>query len=325
MIRMRARSWVLAVVVFGALLTVPAATAQASPAIVTVSTDFGALGADGRLRPESEAGVGSVWATIEVPAYAFCVEPVPVLFNVKMMPSYSTVQFLDPVQYVEIRPGTSVHAYDVKTLVAVSLTRDAPAFEDGMYQFSVELLPPSLQAGCNIGPSMGSARATIKNDYIPGIRLGDAIVEHDGLSGWVDVPIENHANGPTRVHPIVESRGPDQFVLLNANDMVLDSRATSGEAASWKGVMRISYVLDNLESAPIHVRFVAGHDLFDSEQDIIEAQYQAVGTLPPPGDDGEAHEIEPDGGAVETVPGPSIPMLMLLGGVLLALARRRHE
>lgn len=311
-------------VVFGALLCVPGAAAQVVPPSVTVSTDFSGL-ENGRLRPETTAIVGSIWARIEVPAFVFCVADVPTMFRVREAPAYASVEFLEPLQYVEIGPGPSPRSYDVKTLVAVSVSRDAPAFENGLYSFVVEVRPPPLQAGCNLGPSAGRAEATIKNDYVPGIRLGETSSENDGASGWIDVPIENLANGPTRVRPVLEAADPDDFLLLHAGDVVLESRATSGPESSWSKVMRISYVLDGVETSAIKVRFVAGHDHFESEQETIDVVYEAVGTLGTAGESGEAQEFEPDHGQVPELPGPSIPMLMLIGAALLAMVRRRHQ
>ncbi|HEX9816890.1 MAG TPA: hypothetical protein VGB18_07910 [Candidatus Thermoplasmatota archaeon] len=317
----------LTMLLLGAVLVVPASTAQTTWAAVTVFTELDQLGDDGRLRPETEELVGSVWAHISVPALSFCVQSIPAIFKARMVPGYASVAIKDPVQYVQIEPSAAPTTYAVKTLVSISTTRDAPAYEDGLYQFEVQFMPSSsLAGGCNIAPSRGMGSAIIENDYVPGIRLGEATIEHEGLSGWIDVPIENHANGPTRVRAILESESPDSFVVLNANDVVLESRAIKGVDAAWSGVMRIGYVLDSVEMAPISVRFLAGHDQGQSELETSDATYWAIGTLPEGGESTESERVEPLGdGSVESLPGPSIPILMLVGAVLLALARRCRQ
>lgn len=322
---MRALTLFLVPVLLGAFLVIPASTAQSTPASVVVFTEFGGSLGDERLRPETEELVGSVWAQITMQALAVCVEPIPVLFEVKMLPGYATVFIHDPVQYVQIQPGLAPTKYSVKTLVTISTTRDAPAYEDGLYGFAVQVVPPYMVAGCNVAASTGYGTMTVKNDYVPGIRVGAATFAHEEMTGWIDVPIENNANGPTRVRAILEPESSHDFVLLNANDIVLESRTTHGADAAWSKAMRIHYVLDNVETAMVNVRFLAGHDQSPSDIQTIDATFSAMGTLPVGGDAADSEPIEQLHGDPASLPGPSIPMLMLIGAALVAWVRRRRQ
>ncbi len=322
---MRALALFLVALLFGAVLVIPTSAAQSTPASVTVFTEFDEALGDNRLRPETEELVGSVWAQITIQVLTVCVEPIPVMFEVKMLPGYATVFIHDPVQYFQIHPGLAPTQYTVKTLVTISTTRDAPAYADALYGFAVHVVPPSMLAGCNVAPSTGYGTMTVKNDYVPGIRVQEATVEHEGMTGWIDVPIENHANGPTRVRAILEPESPDEFALINANDIVLESRTINGAEAAWSGVMRIYYALEHVETASLKVRFLAAHDQSQSDVETVEAMYSAVGTLPEGGEATESRPIEPLHGDPASLPGPSIPMLMLLGAALVAWVRRRRQ
>lgn len=303
------------------LLATPPVSAQTTQPIVEVVARFAGLGEDGLLHPETEKATGSVTARVIVGPGGVCASSLDVLFRVQVLPSYASVVLMEPFQSISVWPSINPATYVVETPVAVWVSRDAPAFGDGTYRFVVEVRSPALSQGCTVGSGVGAAQTIIKNDYVPGIRLGDATTEYEGLSGWIDVPIENLANGPTRVVPSFQET-PSPFVLLNAQAVVLESPATTGSGAASRGTMRISYILDNVETASLKVRLAASHDLSPSSTEQVVVEYVAVGRLPPAGEAAEpAGALDEE--ALAALPGPDVALLMLVGGALLAWSRRR--
>jgi hypothetical protein len=317
---MRAVSVRAAFLLLAGLLVVPSANAQAIQPVLTLTA-----GPDpyiDRLMPETGEAQGDLMAVLEVPPGSVCLEPLQFLFSVKEAPRYATVQILEPKQSVTIMPSPNNVAYEVRTAYTVRTTRDAPAFDDGLYKFGVTVLTQSWSQGCTVGGADAAAMVLIQNDYRPEVRIGAASVQHEGMSGQILVPIENFGNGPTRVRADLGQGGDPRFLLLNANDIVLESKANGEDAAS-SDVVRIDYVLDGVEVAPIEVRFLVGHDLFNSEYEVIVAQFTAIGTLSSASSDAAEAAGVDDPEGVPALPGPGVPMVLLASAALVALVRRR--
>jgi len=314
----------LAVIATLALLStilVSSAAAQGPP--VTLEFRLELDEGDRLLVPEAETATGTLSALVHIPPGTVCLEPLSITFALKSWPSYATIVIEEPKQDLVIQPSPMPQVYEVQSRFQVGVARYAPAYQAATYTFRAELFSASLQQGCFPQSGQADTSILIQNGYVPGIRVGEATVSHHGLSGKIMVPIQNLANGPTRVRTVFEGTDMTMFEQLNVNEVVLESPSVSGSSAVEEGTIVISYLLKGVEEANVGARFVAAHDLIASEASEVDSRFIATGELP--AEDSESAEPNAmDSRDAAAVPGPPVLLLMLVGAGLLAITRRRR-
>ena len=231
---------------------VPSATAQTTPTIyVEVRHDKTEnLGEDNRLDPESELGTVKYKVTVRPPPTpSGCTSSWGITYDVVGKLGYQSVTISPPSQIGNIgtqgvvNPGNEAAQVFDATLT-VSVSREAPAFRDDEYALKATLAVPPSTNGCSVaaGPA-ATAKASVKNDYLPLTTVEPGVYfQKAGQNKKVVFPIkiQNIGNGPSRVRLEIIPLGKNRLdSVIPPAELRLESRAQKGSAALFKADTRI--------------------------------------------------------------------------------------
>jgi hypothetical protein len=311
----------LAVILTLVSILLPTSTAQyTQPPAISVEVRFDDPGPDNLLAPETEVASGVILVRVELPVGSFCLQGFDVALAIKEQPTYATTVIEEPrLRVASTQPGIVPSSHTVHSRVTVAVTRDAPAFQDGIYKFEARIIAAGLAGGCLLSPASAWGVGLIKNGYQPGISLGTITQWNEGLGGWIDIPLENRANGPTRVQATAQPADPTAFLAIHGKDQVLESRADQGESAAIHDVLRLRYQLAHPGLHALTVTIVASAAYGNARSDIQVLELFAMG---------DAQETEGrNAGAAEppefpNVPGPGLLTTLLVAAGGLVAARR---
>lgn len=287
-------------------------------AAVEVMMDQSDLGPDNKLDPETEYAIVPIRTKVTLQAASVCIYAMQLTYHVRSAPPYATVSLNPPVQFFTAEPTTiQPVAYYFESDMIVTITRDAPAFEDGRYEVQVDVQGGQVQGGCNVASSSGVGATTLKNDYLPGLKIGAAEPQPDGTGGYLELKVLNIGNGPTIVRAIVTPDHPHQFAGYSSNEPRLETISYQGESAQDEAILRVDYELAGITSARMKVEVIGAYDGNVADAD-TEVQTFLVNAL---ADDGIASAAE-SAEDVPNVPGPGLGSIVVLLAVGVLLRRR---
>jgi hypothetical protein len=222
-------------------LLAPTAAAQPSPVL-----QLRAESPPEPVMPETGVAMVKIVASVMCPQGYVATEPIDVKFGIAQQPAYATVILNPVVATLQFQPQdclTYPNSRIVSTEAYITITRDAPAYQDGQYEVLAHMTAPGL-----IYPTTSQAKAafTIKNDYVPQVQVAPAsqfaeTPRHEAAIFPVD--IVNLGNGPTRTLITIEQVGPGHLDMVNAGPQVVtESRAGVGDVAVYKMTRNIEVV-----------------------------------------------------------------------------------
>lgn len=191
-----------------------------------------------------------VTVVLTMPMLSTCNGPVTVHLEPVKRPPYATLQIKPST--LSFAPSTfrggNSSSYMATVLVTVSIDRDAPAFQDGLY--SIKAWGETSFIGCQAPMAMEQA-FQLKNGFRPGLEAIPIVGRNLSQNGTVSMLVTNLANGPAKVHVDLEAAWLGRFLLLQApEDARLGSRSY-GPSASVSQRLDIAYALDKtVEAGP---------------------------------------------------------------------------
>lgn len=313
-----ASTTVLLTIVLVALLSSPGA-AQTGSSTMTVVMTVRDLGPEGRLTPENETAIVDIETIAKFSTIgAYCLAPLRVYFSLREFPPFASGVLNPGVATVEPPgplPGPD-QTRRLKTSLILATLQDAPAFYDTTYRVKAELVAPPWSSGCTIIGSNAEGQTAIKNEFVPILEAEAAPPVAEAGFGYVDVALANRGNGPMLVSAELVPVRPLAFNHLGAGEVHLESRATKGADAVYRGTMRIDYELAGVESGSFLLRLKGEYDgAGDSPIAVVEIPLQAVAGPGAPRSDLSEDEFA-------ALPGPG-PVLLAVAVAALAWLRRR--
>lgn len=320
---MRVLAWASLLLI---LVLLPTTTAQ--PLLGAPNAEMRSYAPDQPLLPEIGLAQVKLHLSVGCTADDLRGDVTRVIFHLRQVPAYANA-VLDPASsshsfsQVDCAANPNFRVTFVSRL-SVSVTRDAPAFQDGLYEIEAIVMKPG---GAGYGPYRTAF--TIKNDYVSQVSIdaGPTIVAVRPNERF-SLPLEltNLGNGPTKVGmEILPSTSSRLDAIRPSEDIILESRAGLGEAAQY----RATSVIEGLAPAEAgQYGFVARiHSAYAGAGDGLQMtdETQVAYTIIVEDPEGESAEPEEDSSEEEplgTAPGGALAWaaLSLLGA---ALWRRR--
>ena len=308
-----------------------AAEGQATPTVHIEIEVRAPVDDNGRLMPEVEKAEFPIIVRLKFPPLpGVCTSEYEVVLDVVGQLGYQSVT-LNPSRFrgtgsmgVLHTPGTVEH----RAILSVAVGREAPAFKDEEYQVKGQVLFPATFNGCTYsgGPSV-TARAVMKNDYVPGITVAPYTTTMTGPSGSFLIRVANIGNGPTRVRTDVIAEDDAAFAALRGPaDLRLESRASKGSAAFWTGDFAIDYAVAKPGTHTFTAVFLATYDGAGSDTGTAEQRVTFSVTSDVVSDEASRTTGGAKGDEGDPVPElPGLAPLAALGTLTAAALWRRRQ